>query len=226
LWAIGDDDTYNWECWGEVEKAILEETDVIVVGYANCQWNPEDPRAWVVFPGGASIFGCLIYNMNVIDDGVYARVGVGADTVQNVIGVYLCNLRPDLKVSKVSDDITVTFEEDRLDYDRVPSNMFFSFMDVHSEVWSIFLKDEALSRICFRRDTDRLALGCVLLIYLGAFFKRFYNPCALTALALFPWKWKLYLLAVGHWKLFKRILQKLIHLDFSIKKPSSWNLYH
>ena len=32
-----------------------------------------------------------------------------------------------------------------------------------------------------------------------------------------PWRKKVYYLTVGHWKLFKRMLQKLIHLDFSIK---------
>lgn len=221
LWVIGDDDMYDWGCWGEVEKAIENEVDVIVVGYGESKWKPEDLRALAVCPGGEDIIGCLIINMSFVDNSVYfSALSMRECNINCAIGVMYCNSKPDFRVAAVSRDVTLTFEEEVYDVDRMGVAELFSLQGKSCYFCALFLKDKKLLNTCIKYQAGIVSCGCVLTIYFGMFSARFMYPRSLIALFSFPWKWKLYLLAVGHWKLFKRLIQRLVLLDFKIRRMS------
>jgi glycosyltransferase involved in cell wall biosynthesis len=221
LWSLGDNDTYDWTYWKQVEEAIENGVDVIVVGYGICSQKPKDLRTWVLLPGGVDVYPLLIWkSANISDETLLLARFYECYNFDTCLGIILVNQKPDLQVVAVEGDIVVwvRLHDKRSETaDRILSSfpsqesqlVFLCICNdrkLRNEAIGFFVNGKFFSPLCFAAN-----------LYLSFTNDPITHGVAWHVLLVLPWRWKLYLLAVGHWKLFKRILQKLIHLDFSIK---------
>ncbi len=69
FWILCDDDSYDWSCWGEVEKAVAENRDLIVV-------SNYELRKGVVW-------GTLVNQLTFVPAAIYKTANVTNDVIQN-----------------------------------------------------------------------------------------------------------------------------------------------
>ena len=119
----------------------------------------------------------------------------------------LClNQNPNLKVITVKADVVNWVRLEKKDYNNGAA--FPLIGKISLTLMFREIKIETIQREVF--DYMFSPCGSIIGLYMGK--KRFWLHFLLA-----PWKQKSHLLVTGHWKLFKRTLQKLIHLDFSIR---------
>ena len=204
FWILGDNDAYNWECWSEVAKGIEDGADGIVVSYGGSKWKPKDLRAWVILPGGWDTCPCLILKSSITDEMLRLLFEVSADNAIMYRGVLLLNQNPNFKVIAVRTDIVNWVRVEKKDYESLGVFPLY-------EAMAPFLMFENIKIETVREDVyKRICPGLVVNLYA-------LRRTCWYAFFLAPWKQKFHFLIIGHWELFKRTLQKLIHLDFSIK---------
>ncbi len=207
FWVLGDNDTYNWKCFNEVHKGIEAGADVLVVTYGDCDWKPKDLRTWVVLPGGWDICPCLILKTsNITDEMLRLMLEVASNNFTMYRGVLLLNQNPNLKVIAVKADVVNWVRLEKKSY-----NDGTAFPLIREMSYTLMFREIKIKTIQ-REVFDYMFSPCAVIIGLYMGKKRFWLHFLLA-----PWKQKFHLLVTGHWRLFKRTLQKLIHLDFSIK---------
>lgn len=211
FWLLGDNDTYDFSCFKEVEEAIENETDaIIVVSLLDHSRRPKDLRSLVIAPGGWDYYPFLILKTSNFTRQIYRLMEVTLSRGYAWIfrGVLLINQKPDFKVIIVKKSILkwihCTDKPDKVDIQFLLPDVSM-LISILMSIEDKKLLKEVLTTFFFQ------PMGFLLRLY--ACRRREW-----LCFFVFPWKWKIYFLVVGHCELFKRILQKLIHLDFSIKK--------
>lgn len=206
FWILGDNDTYNWECWSEVAKGIEDGADGIVVSYGGCKWKPKDLRAWIILPGGWDICPCLILKSSITDEMLRLMFETSADNSIMYRGVLLLNQNPNFKVIAVRTDIVnwVSLKMEERGYKLLGA------FPLHEAMAPFLMFRDIKIKTVMKDVYSRMGPCLVADLYAlkGTYWCAFFVA---------PWRQKFHFLITGHWELFKRILQKLIHLDFKIK---------
>lgn len=112
IWVICDDDYYNWEDWAEIEKAIEEEHDVIVVDNENI--SDKNDIADIIFQ--LSFLPSGIYKTSTFTDELFRNM---YDNISNwyphlTVGINIANTTKDFYViekSCVINGVTVNYSK-------------------------------------------------------------------------------------------------------------------
>ena len=209
LWELGDNDTYDWKYFDDVLKAIKNEADVVIVGYGICKKKPKDPRICVLQPGGADVWPLLIWRRDNISDAIFRMLSF-YQLYHPVIllSVLLINAKPNLNVVLADGNIVkwtpILFKERKKDYERY--FMMDNRVNAYSPMVSLCMcREKGLRDEALRGYLDSSYLPSFLR---GLFLKDDFKVCWVV-LAVLPWKFKFYLLAVGLLMSFKRVVQKV-----------------
>ena len=213
LWKLGDNDTYDWTCWDQVEEAIENKADVIVMGYGTYSQRPKDLRIHVLIPGGVDVYPLLMWKNSNISDEIFriARFYI-SNNFNAILGAILINEKPDLDVFAVEKDIIKWVRispEERL---RDQSKLLAAFPNQYNTLFSLMVcKDVKLRNNAIRLyvDTGHFA-SHIFTVDLSFSRDRILHADAWRVFCLLSWKWRFYLLTVGYYGLFKKSMRKIV----------------
>ena len=198
----------NIGSFGSIVRGF-NEADVVIVGYGICKKKPKDPRICVLQPGGADVWPLLIWRRDNISDAIFRMLSF-YQLYHPVIllSVLLINAKPNLNVVLADGNIVkwtpILFKERKKDYERY--FMMDNRVNAYSPMVSLCMcREKGLRDEALRGYLDSSYLPSFLR---GLFLKDDFKVCWVV-LAVLPWKFKFYLLAVGLLMSFKRVVQKV-----------------